>query len=336
MEFELSPQQLALAESANRLVEKLCGVSRVRDLVANGESFDKPLWDAMSDQGWPLIAVAEDAGGIGLGNVELSVLADVVGYHATPVPIISTAIAAQLLAQADRTNELEMIRRGSVAALGWQREPAVLDLASADLLVTVGTDDVRVQRVDRAAVTAIPSLDPTRSAAVPDGRDASVIGDASLAEYGVQVTALATSAALSGASRRIVDMSVSYAKIREQFGRPIGSFQAIKHRCADMYVNLEGMRAATLYAAWAVDVGVEDAALASSAAKAWCSEAGPAIAASGLQIHGGIGFTWEHDLHLFLKRIEVDARQFGTERWHRERIVSLLERHAAAVVAKAG
>ena len=102
-------------------------------------------------------------------------------------------------------------------------------------------------------------------------------------------------------------MSAEYAKVRRQFGRPIGSFQAVKHRLADALVDVEGMRSSTYYAAWCLATDDPDAALAASMAKAWCSDASRRVMAAGLQVHGGIGFTWEHDLHLHLKRAQLDA-----------------------------
>ena len=118
-------------------------------------------------------------------------------------------------------------------------------------------------------------------------------------------------AEMLGAAQRVLDMTVEYAKDRVQFGRPIGSFQAVKHRCADMLVDVEGMRSSTYYAAWAVGAGDPDAHCAASAAKVWGADAARRVMASGLQVHGGIGFTWEHDLHLFLKRSQLDQMSFG-------------------------
>ena len=128
----------------------------------------------------------------------------------------------------------------------------------------------------------------------------------------------------------VLDMTVQYAKDRVQFGRPIGSFQAVKHRCADMLVDVEGMRSAAYYAAWAVGAGDPDASAAASAAKVWCSDAARRVMASGLQVHGGIGFTWEHDLHLFLKRSQLDQVSFGDATYHRDRLARILRPRAEA------
>jgi alkylation response protein AidB-like acyl-CoA dehydrogenase len=127
-----------------------------------------------------------------------------------------------------------------------------------------------------------------------------------------------------GGAGRALELAVDYAKDRVQFGRPIGSFQAVKHRCADMLVDVEGMRSTAYWAAWCIGAGDPDASVAASTAKIWCSDASKRVMASALQVHGGIGFTWEHDLHLFLKRAQLDQLTFGDASYHRERLAALL------------
>jgi alkylation response protein AidB-like acyl-CoA dehydrogenase len=127
-----------------------------------------------------------------------------------------------------------------------------------------------------------------------------------------------------GGAERVLEMSVGYARTREQFGRPIGSFQAIQHRCADMLVALEGAKSATWYAAWALEAGEPDGPLAAAMAKAYVSDAYARIAGDGIQIHGGLGFTWEQDLHLYFRRAKLCERLFGDAAWNRERIAKRL------------
>jgi alkylation response protein AidB-like acyl-CoA dehydrogenase len=119
-------------------------------------------------------------------------------------------------------------------------------------------------------------------------------------------------------------MTVDYAKIRVAFGRPIGSYQGVKHKAADMLVDVENAKSLTYYAAWAVDENVPEAALAASMAKACCSDAYRKVAAAGIQLHGGIGFTWEHDLHLYFKRAKSSEFTFGDATYHRERVAQLI------------
>lgn len=137
-------------------------------------------------------------------------------------------------------------------------------------------------------------------------------------------------AELLGAAARAMDLAVGYAKERQQFGKPIGSFQAVKHRCADMLVDVEGMRSVVYYAAWCLAAGDPDASIAASTAKTWCADASKRVLASSLQVHGGIGFTWECDVHLFLKRAQVDQLGFGDATFHRTRLAGLLRQRVEA------
>jgi alkylation response protein AidB-like acyl-CoA dehydrogenase len=140
----------------------------------------------------------------------------------------------------------------------------------------------------------------------------------------VDRAAVALSAEMCGAAQRVLDMTVEYAKFRVAFGKPIGSYQGVKHKCADMLVDIENAKSLTYYAAWAIDEGDPDSVMAASMAKAAASDAGRRVCAAGIQLHGGIGMTWEHDLHLYLKRAKADEIALGDASWHRERIARLM------------
>lgn len=135
---------------------------------------------------------------------------------------------------------------------------------------------------------------------------------------------VALCAEMCGGAQRVLDMSVEYAKVREQFGRPIGSFQAIQHKCANMLVEVESAKSATYYAGWAVANDVPEARLAAAMAKAYCSDAYRHTAGEGIQVHGGIGFTWEHDMHLYFKRAKSSEVTFGDGTWNRELVAQLI------------
>jgi alkylation response protein AidB-like acyl-CoA dehydrogenase len=145
--------------------------------------------------------------------------------------------------------------------------------------------------------------------------------DAVAHAYATIVTALA--AENVGVAQRALEMSVAYAKDRKQFDRPIGSYQAVSHRCAQMLLEIEGARSLSYWAAWALDHEPATAPRAASMAKAYASDAGWRVTASAVQVHGGIGFTWEHDLHFLLKRAKANAHAFGDARWHRDRVAAL-------------
>jgi len=137
---------------------------------------------------------------------------------------------------------------------------------------------------------------------------------------GIGAGLLAVSAELTGVAQRAMEMAVEYARDRKQFGRPIGAYQAVSHRCAQMLLETENARSAVYGAAWAADAEPESLPLAAAMAKAYASDAGWRVPDASIQVHGGIGFTWEHDLHFFLKRGRANASMYGDARWHREQV----------------
>jgi len=182
-------------------------------------------------------------------------------------------------------------------------------------------------------VKSLPTMDQTRKLCEVTLRDVRVPGSAVLgARDGgwaplarvVERATVAMCAEMCGGAQKVLDMTVEYAKIRVAFGRPIGSYQGVKHRAADMLVDVENAKSLTYYAAWAVDENVPEAALAASMAKAYCSDAYRKTAGAGIQLHGGIGFTWEHDLHLYFKRAKSSEFTFGDATYHRERVAQLI------------
>jgi alkylation response protein AidB-like acyl-CoA dehydrogenase len=130
---------------------------------------------------------------------------------------------------------------------------------------------------------------------------------------------------MCGGAQKVLEMSVEYAKVREQFGKPIGSFQAIQHKCANMLVEVESSKSVTYYAAWAVANDVPEAPLAAAMAKAYCSDAYRHVSGEGIQIHGGIGFTWEHDMHIYFKRAKSSEVTFGDATWNRELVAQHID-----------
>jgi alkylation response protein AidB-like acyl-CoA dehydrogenase len=180
------------------------------------------------------------------------------------------------------------------------------------------------------SVTPLQTLDMTRPQALVEFRSAPArpladeAGAAALAERAIATAVILLSAEQVGAAQKCLDMAVEYAKVRVQFGRPIGSFQAIKHKCADMLLDVESARSAAYYAAGALDEAAEDVLVAAALAKAHCSAAYTRVAGENIQIHGGIGFTWEHPAHLYYKRAKTSELLFGDPAWHRERLADLI------------
>jgi alkylation response protein AidB-like acyl-CoA dehydrogenase len=220
----------------------------------------------------------------------------------------------------------------------------VHDAHTADALVVAartrpgaGADGVSLFLLPKGTkgleVTLLPTMDQTRKLCEVACADVSVGADALLGAAGagwaplarvLDRATVALCAEMCGGAQKVLDMTVEYAKIRQAFGRPIGSYQGVKHRAADMLVDVENSKSITYYAAWALDENSPEAPLAVSMAKAYVSDAFRRVAAAGIQLHGGIGFTWEHDLHLYFKRAKGSEFTFGDATHHRERVAQLV------------
>jgi alkylation response protein AidB-like acyl-CoA dehydrogenase len=181
------------------------------------------------------------------------------------------------------------------------------------------TQNVEMDRTNRTSTVSFKDVRVPADAVIGEvDRGWAVIGPV------LEKAAVAASAEMLGAARRCMEMSVEYAKVRQQFGQPIGMFQAIKHMCAEMLLEVENAHAATYYAAWAADARSPDAALSASAAKAYVGDASRKVCGNSIQVHGGIGFTWEYDLHLYFKRAKHFEPLYGDQDFHRERALQLM------------
>jgi len=375
VEFELSSDQRDLGDAAAALLTRLASREHIRAFVGPGapgvpgaagsdlDGFDRPLWEAMADQGWLAVERAEPDG-LGLGMVEVAVLCEQVGRRIAPAPFAGTILCMGALVAAVEDASLSADTRQTAAAwverlstgeaigcLAWSAEPGTVTVegelercrldgrpepttyaSAADLAVVVTEDAVYlVSLEDGGAPRPEPAMDRTRPLAWLrlESTPAHRIGGPEAATRLVDRAATVVAAELLGASGLVLELSVEYAKVRRQFGHAIGSFQAIKHRLADALVDVEAMRSSTYYAAWCLASGDPEASLGASMAKAWCSDASRRVMATGMQVHGGIGFTWDHDIHLYMKRAQLDATSLGTASWHRERIAAMLQRRLA-------
>jgi alkylation response protein AidB-like acyl-CoA dehydrogenase len=199
----------------------------------------------------------------------------------------------------------------------------VPDAEGASVLVLPqGEDGILVERA-AADVKPIELIDSTRSYARVQASDGDLLSEACVRRGGDRVM-VAVAAELTGVAQRAMEMAVDYAKEREQFGRPIGSYQAVSHRCARMLLDTEEARSLTYYAGWAADAEPESLPLAASMAKARASDAAWRVTTSALQVFGGIGFTWEHDLHFLIKRARATGELMGTPHEHRDRVAGLV------------
>jgi alkylation response protein AidB-like acyl-CoA dehydrogenase len=331
MNFDLTDDQRLIQRTARDFLAASYPPEEIRRLAYDTpRGFTDEGWAQVCELGWPALLVAEEHGGLGLGVVELAVVQEELGVALAPTPFLSTVVAAALIGEAgsdaQRDRWLPALAtgeaRGTVATLredgGWT---AVPDADGADVIVV--RDGERWALVTDASAEAVEALDPTRRLwrVQAEGDPEALPGDGARAR---DIAAVALAAESAGVARRAMDMAVQYAKEREQFGRPIGAYQAVSHACAQMLLEVEGARSTALYAAWALDHEPESGPLAASMAKAYASDAGWRVPAASLQVHGGIGFTWEHDLHLWLKRGKANAYLWGDAREHRARVADLI------------
>jgi alkylation response protein AidB-like acyl-CoA dehydrogenase len=335
MNFDFIDEQKAIKRTARDFLAQRYKAEKMREL-AESETYDDSLWDQIAELGWPGIFIDEDHGGQGLGTVELAIVMEELGYSLAPSPFFSNAAAGLVIAQAGSDEQKQLWLPG--IASGEQRgavglvtngSALVPDADSAAVIVLVDGESATLVEAGSANAETVRSLDPTRRLSKVEAGDGDALpGDV---RGGLDRACVALSAELVGVSQRAMEMAVDYAKERKQFDRPIGAYQAVAHRCAQMLRDTESARSLTLYAAWTADFEPETLPIAASMAKAAASDAGWQVTASSLQVHGGIGFTWEHDLQFFLKRAKSDGHLLGGAGWHRERVADLagLSREAA-------
>jgi alkylation response protein AidB-like acyl-CoA dehydrogenase len=327
MDFDLSKPQKLLRESAREFLARECKAERVRAAMATDDADDRALFSAAADQGWTSLIVPEQYGGLGLGFVDLAVVCEEMGRACMPGPLFATIVATAAIVRAGSDEQkqkwLEPIAAGEMRATLALGSEFVLDAGVADLIVRFSGDGL--DEVGKTNVVRTPSIDETRKI-YSIGSHAFGRNDAA-----IDIATVALCAEMVGGMQWILETTVDYAKTRQQFGKVIGSFQAVQHQCADMLLLTESARSATLFAAWALTHDEpQAAALATSVAKAYCSDAFREVANRGVQVHGGIGFTWEHDLQLYYKRAKASETTFGDATYHRERIATLVVDRAGA------
>ncbi|HEX8648745.1 MAG TPA: acyl-CoA dehydrogenase family protein [Thermoleophilaceae bacterium] len=337
MNFDYSDDQQAIKSTARDFLASRFKLEKVRELAEKGE-YDDGLWGQIAELGWPGIFIEEAHDGQDLGVVELAILQEELGYACAPTPFFSNAAAGLLVKHAGSDEQRQRLlpgvasgeARGTVGIVKNGSAPLVPDADTAAFVVLLEGGSATI--VEGAQAERVDTIDSTRRFFRVSAGGGSETLDGDL-QAGFQRIEVALAAELVGLAQRAMEMAVEYAKDRKQFDRPIGAYQAVSHRCAQMMLETEGARAATLYAAWTADHEPESLPLGASMAKAYAADAGWRVTAASLQVHGGIGFTWEHDLHWFLKRARTNGSLFGSAREHRDRVAELagLSRSAAAV-----
>jgi alkylation response protein AidB-like acyl-CoA dehydrogenase len=327
MDFDLTEDQKEIKGVARELLAARSPFAKVRE-AAEAAQYDAALWLEIVGLGWPGIAVAEQYGGQGLGAVELAVLLEELGYACAATPFMSTAVAAAAI-QAGGSDEqrerwLPGLASGELTA-GVGIPELVADGHDADVVVLIDDDGARL--VASPDTQPLVTIDPTRRFATVRADGEPLAAD--IADH----FRAAVAAELVGVCQRALEMTLAYVKERKQFGVAVGSFQAVAHRCAQMLLHTESARSTAYYAAWAADAEPSRMREAGALAAAAAATAGREVAASAIQAHGGIGFTWEADVHWLYKRAEVDrALLGGTHRHHA--VLAGVAAERAAVAAR--
>jgi alkylation response protein AidB-like acyl-CoA dehydrogenase len=337
MDFGLTDDQRDIQRTARDMLSERCSPERVREHAQDRRS-DSELWRGLSELGWPGIAIAESYGGQGLGQIELSILCEELGRVLAPVPFLPSVMAAAVIGQAGSDDQRERwlpgLASGEIAgALGLSAggvAELVIGAPEAGVIVLLDGHTrardarARVCAASDVEVTGVDSIDPTRATATvsaPPGAGEELPGDPS---PGVDRALICISSELVGVCDRALAMTVAYVSERRQFGVPVGSYQAVSHRCAQMLLDTEKARSTAAAAAWSAASDPEGLAEAAAMSKACASQGGCDVTASAIQAHGGIGFTWEADVHWLYKRAHLDAALLGGAKHQRARLARIL------------
>jgi alkylation response protein AidB-like acyl-CoA dehydrogenase len=324
MDFSLTTEQLELRRMLRDVTADQCAPARVREVMATDSAEDPALWRLLaSELGLLGVAVSEDAGGTGGSFVDAAVVIEESGRGLWPTSVTSALAAISSLPAGDEALPLLCAgerRAASVVADASGVASHSFGAEGADLFVVASPDGLRAVEASDASVTVSAGLDPLRRLATVSfaGDSGRSIGDAAAARRAVDILRVALAVEAVGVAAASLDSTVAYLKTREQFGRPIGSFQALAHRAADLAVDLSAATSTAYYAAWAVDGAPDELAVVAPLAKAVCADAAYRIAADAIQMHGGIGFTWEHDAHLYFKRATATRLLLGDSHTQRQ------------------
>ncbi|HET9839032.1 MAG TPA: acyl-CoA dehydrogenase family protein [Candidatus Angelobacter sp.] len=356
MQFGLSESQQILKDTARKFFAGECPIAAVRKLMETDTAFDAALWSKLAEQGFTAITVPEECGGMGLGTVELILVMEEAGYALLPGPLFSTvALAAPVIDALGTAAQLKKYlgpiaagqARSTVALVekdgSWnpshiQLSSAgdrlsgtklfVTDAAAANFIAVAARNGVFVVEANAPGMRMEPmkGMDLTRKIYSIEFKNTPAERLAGSGDLGraLDIAAAALAAEMTGGMQRVLEATVAYAKTRKQFGKPIGIFQAVQHLCADMYLETESSRSAAYYASWALQENAPDAAKAVSIAKMYASDASRTVGNRGIQVHGGMGFTWENDLHLYYRRAKASETMLGDATFHRERIAKLV------------
>jgi len=332
MRFNFSEDQLLLQQTVREFLEGECTVEFIRSLWDTETGHSPEFWARFAEIGVPGLLVPEAHDGLGMDEIDLVLLLEEAGRAALPEPVIATATVGVPLIAGVGSRELaerwlpKVASGEAILAVGHSVSPFVSDARVAGLLLLQSGDEVHAVAPEDVELTHQPSNDPSRrlfsvawkpteATRVADGALGRALWSAAL-DRG----ALGCAAEQLGVGQKIIDMAVDYAGQRKQFGVPIGSFQALKHMLADVKVRVEYARSVVYRAAHSVARDVKSRSVDVSAAKVAASEAAVAAAKTALQVQGALGYTWEQDLHIWMRRAWSLDLAWGTGTWHRARV----------------
>ena len=329
MNFDFTDEQYALRDGAREFFAGEVPASHVRAMWDSDTGRSPQLWSKLAETGFVGLTVPEEHGGLGMDEIALVLLLEEAGRVVLPEPLLeTTAVAVPTLVEAGTPEQqaawLPRIAAGdAIATVQLAGAPLVPDVHVADLLIVERDGALHAVPTDQVKATPQPSMDRARRMFTVDvdvDDSTRMDADADAVTKAFDRAAAAAAAFLNGISQHLLDMTVTYVGQRQQFGRPVGSFQAVKHKLAEVVLVTETSKAASWYAAYAIARGLEDRSTAVSVAKSYASDAAAKANVEALQCHGGIGFTWEHDLHLWLKRGKALEQAYGSAPWHRRRL----------------
>ena len=344
MDFTFNDDQLTFREAMSRFLMTEAAPEMLREIWETDVGRSPELRGKLAEQGLTALSVPEDCGGLGMDDVAWALMSQELGYYAIPDSLADTAYVSAGLIKAlpagshDREALLGRIADGSVRiAVGHPVNPLVADAATADLLLLSHGDEVHLAPRALVDVTANPSIDLSRRLAglawEPSSGTRIAAGDAGRRLWADALNrgTLSVAGQLLGLAQRMLDLSVDYAAQRKQFGKPIGSFQAVKHHLADVATRIEFAKPVLYRAAYALAHGTPAAAIHASHAKLACGEAAWLAARHGIQVHGAMGYTWEVDLQMFMKRSWALDASWGDRGFHKSRVAEAILAEGAAI-----
>jgi alkylation response protein AidB-like acyl-CoA dehydrogenase len=329
MDFRFTEEQEMTAGVVRELLADLCQPADLRRLMASGEARDGNRWARIIEMGLAGVLVPEDAGGLGLQPVDFVLAAEACGYAGLPEPLVENAgVSLPLLAAAAPGHPLlaRALEGEITVAVAHPQNPFVADADTAGALLIERDGALHLVEAGAAKLTPQPSIDPFRrlfTAEFEPGKESLVADTATAGPLLTQALdrgALFAAAQLLGIAQRCVDLAVAYAKDRQQFGKPIGSYQAVKHHLATTQVKIEFARPVLHAAAAQLPNGDLYSRARISHAKLVASEAADLAARTAIQVHGAMGYSWEVDVHFFLKRAIALDTWWGTPAFHRRRV----------------